>query len=138
MEKSKGTNRPRVSDDSTQHTVAPILSGSQSVAVLDACAPPSDFPFPLANVIVDADVLAQYVAAPTIVVAGNHQHVCARFLEVGECGENAEARPRNYRAPFKPKLEEITVDYERRRTLSQLPQELDDVALDRWLCKAKV
>src|SRR4051794_29622632 len=97
VEKSEGTNRPGVPDDSPQHPVSPILSWTKAIAVLDACAPPSDRAFPHTDVILDAHVLTQNFAAPTVVIAGNHQHIRSRFLEFGECSEHTEARAWNDR-----------------------------------------
>ena len=102
-------DRPSISQHSAKHSIATIFARSQSIAVLDARLPSRNRALPRPDVIIDADILSQYVAAPAIVVPGDHEHGGARIMQIGQRGEHAKARARNHRAPLEPELEEVAV-----------------------------
>lgn len=106
--------------------------------MLDARAPAREDPFPDTGVIIDSNIVAQNIATPAVVIAGDHQYFRPRFLKLSEFRENAKARSRNDRPPFEPELKEIAIDHERASAVSQLAEEFQDVTFDRWLGEAEV
>src|SRR5687768_18565725 len=57
-----------------QPAILPVLDLAQAVAVLDTRPPSGEVSCPLADLVVDADVPAQHLAAPTVVITRNPQH----------------------------------------------------------------
>ena len=138
MQPAKGAYRPRCAQHPTQYAVAAIFTRPQAVSVLDARLPSRNRTLPRPDVIVDADVASQHVAAPTIVIAGDHENVGPGFAKLGERRQDAEARSRDHRAPFEPELEQIAIDDERARVPLQTTEEPSHVTLDGSIRKAEM
>src|SRR5688572_22593909 len=100
-------------DQRTQPAILPVLDIAEAIAVLDACSPPAELSCPFANVVIDADILAQYVAAPAVVVARNPQDRRSNIDEISERAKHPKRCARNDRPPLEPELEEIAVDHQR-------------------------
>ncbi len=106
--------------------------------MLDMGVPPGDVLDHGTEPVVDAHILAEDVASPTVVVAGNHQHLYAGVDHVAECGHGPKRASRNDRAPLEPELEEIAVHDERTGVLGDVAQKGDDGALDVGAGEAQV
>src|SRR5207244_3361277 len=100
----------RAAQNGPDRAIAPILERAQAIAVLDPGIPSSDRPLPPVEPVVDADIFRQNVATPAIVIAGDHDHRNPGLAQIGEGGENAEARSRNDGLPLEPEFEQIAVD----------------------------
>ena len=77
---------------------------------------PASLSDPRTDVIVHADVVAEHVTTPAVVIARHPQYRDAGVHEIRERGEDSKRRPRDDGAPLEPELEEIAVDDERART----------------------
>ena len=124
--------------DWTNHSVTAILAVAQPIAVLDPHSPAGNRSFPRADDIADADVFAQHVAAPAVVVPGDPKDIHARIFEIGECRERAEAAARNHGLPLEPEVEEIAIDDQRPRLSSQSAQKRHERSLDLGAGDAKM
>ena len=129
MEPAKERYREAAAQHRPNEAIPAIFSRAQAVAVLDSGPPSRERAFPRTDAIINADVVAQHVATPAIVIARDHHDRGARLVQIGECGKNAEARAWNDGAPLEPELEEVAVDHERRCATLQLPQKRKCVAL---------
>jgi acyl-CoA thioester hydrolase len=138
MQPTKRANCERVSEQPTQHAIAFVFSRAESVAMLDARMPPGDVAEPRAKPVVDADVFAQHLATPTVMVAGDHHHGHAGVGDVRERGDRSKAAPGNDRAPLEPELEQIPVDDERSGMRRHMTKKRDDGTLDFVSREAKV
>lgn len=56
MDPAKSFDRPPISENPPEHSIAPILARPQSVAMFDARAPSREWALPSANVVLDTDV----------------------------------------------------------------------------------
>ena len=101
-------------------------------------APSGERSFPRAYVVVDADVLAQHLAAPAVVVARDPQHLDAAVAQIRERGDGAKATPRDHRPPLEPEVEQVAVDDERRRAAGERAQKAQARALDLGRRRAEV
>ncbi len=90
--------------------------------MLDVRAPAGDVLDERTEPVVDAHVLAEHVAPPTVMVAGDHQDLYARVDHVAERGHGPKRAARNDRAPLEPELEEIAVHDERTGVLGDVAQ----------------
>ena len=113
-----------------QPAVLSIFDLTQPVAVLDPRLPAGDIAEPGPDVIVDADVAAQHLAAPTIVVAGDPEHWDSRFDQISKRREHAKRRARDDEAPLEPELEQIAVDDDRSRSLLNMAKKGEQPSLD--------
>jgi len=104
-------------------SVLSILDLAQPVAVLDDGFPARERSDPRPNVIVNADVVAEHVATPAVMVARYPEDWDVGLHEVGERGENSERRSRDDGSPLEPELEQVAVDDERPRAAAQMAQE---------------
>ena len=77
-----------------------------------ARVPAAECALPRTDMIVDADVRSQHLAAPAVMVAGDPEDWDAAFAEIGQSGEYAVAGPRDDGAPLEPEVEEVAVDHE--------------------------
>ena len=109
MQPPESFDCPSISQYAAEHSIAAILAPPQSIAMLDACVPSGNGAFPWADVVVDADILSQYIAAPAVVVAGEHEHGGPGVVQIRKRREHAEARARNHRAPLEPELKKVAV-----------------------------
>jgi len=130
MQPTKRPNRQGISQETPHETIAFVFSGSKSVSVLDVCAPRADRVAPRTEHIVDSDVATKHIAAPAVVVAGDHHDLHARIHDIGEGGKRSESSARNDGAPLEPELEQIAVDHERAAMCRDVSQERDDRAFD--------
>src|SRR6185295_19104794 len=89
-----------------------------------------DLTVPRPKLIVDADVAAQHVTAPTVVIARDHHDLHTGVDDVGKGGEGSESAARNDRTPFEPELEQVSVDDERAAVRCDVSQERDNCSLD--------
>ena len=69
MDSSKCADCQSIPHNRTNHSVAAVFLVAQSVAVLDFRSPSAELAGPRADVIFDADVVAENVPAPAIVIA---------------------------------------------------------------------
>ena len=83
MDHAECFDRKWMPHDWANHSVPPILSLTQAVAVLDADFPSSNGAFLGTNDIVDADILAQNLTAPAVMIAGHPEDVDAPISELG-------------------------------------------------------
>ena len=117
-------------EHASKHAVSLVFARTQAVAMLDARVPSSDLAKPWAESVVDADVFAQHVAAPAIVIAGDHHHRDTRIGNVGERRNGPKPSARNHRAPLEPELEQIAVDHQRAGMRGRMTKKRDDRTLD--------
>lgn len=129
MDPPEGSDRCGIPQDAAKHPVAAILSRAKAITMLDPGVPTRDRAFPRANVVIDADIIAKYLAAPTVVIPGDHQYRRTRFPKLRERRENAEAPSRNDGSPLEPELEQISIHDEGTRTPMQMSQELQQLPL---------
>src|SRR5439155_24907684 len=94
MEHPKSLDRNRISHHRADEPVPPVFAVAESVAVLDSRFPSGDVTGPFADLIIRPDVLAENLASPTIVVAGDPEDGKSRIAQLGERGEGAKAPPR--------------------------------------------
>jgi acyl-CoA thioester hydrolase len=126
----KRTNGQAVSKDVTNRAVFAILQRPQPIAMLEMHAPAGDVVDQRTELVVDADVFAQNVTTPAVVVAGDHSNRHAGVDDVGQRGQCAKAATRDDRAPLEPELEEIAVDHQRTRSLGDVTKKRDDGPFD--------
>src|SRR4051812_16172882 len=105
MQPAKGANRERVPQDDAERAISPIPRGAQSVAVLDVRLPAGDVGHPRTELVVDADIVAEHVATPTVMIAGDHRNGNTCIDDVREGRNGAKPLPRNHRLPLEPELE---------------------------------
>jgi len=103
--------------------VLPILDSAKPVAVFDDGLPTREPAGPRADVIVHADVAAEHIATPAIMVARHPEDGDVGLHEIRERGEDSKRRPRDDGSPLEPELEEVAVDHERARSAAQMAQE---------------
>ena len=130
MQPPERSDRQRIPEQASNEAISLVFIGAQSVPVFDVHAPRADLIAPRAEPIVDADVAAEHVAAPTVVVAGDHDDLHAGVDDVGKGGERSKSAARNDCTPFEPELEQITIDDERSAMRRDVSQERDDRSLD--------
>jgi len=130
MDRSKCSDCQSIPHNRTNHSVAAVFFVAQAVAVLDFRSPSAELAGPRADVIFDADVVAQNVTAPAIVIARYPEDLESVVVQLGERRESAEACARNYGFPLEPEIEEITVDYQRAGSSAQIMQKANKAALD--------
>src|SRR6476620_3823587 len=123
QEMAEGPDRCGMADHRAKATILSILDLSQSVTVVDGGLPTREPAGPRADVIVHADVAAEHVTSPAVMVARHPEDGNAGLHEVRERGEDAKRRPRDHGSPLDPELEEVAVDHERPRAAAQMPQE---------------
>ena len=97
--------------------------------MLDERVPSTRDAAPGPDVIVQTQVLAEHLAAPTVVIAGDPQHRNARLADAGELAEHPHAGARHGVPPLEPEVEQVPVDHERLRVPRQGPQEREQVTL---------
>ena len=71
MQQAHRFHRSGMPEDDLQAPVPSVLDRPQSIAMLDARAPAGDFPRPLADEVLDAGILADDLASPAVMVAGD-------------------------------------------------------------------
>ncbi len=79
--------------------------------------------------VLDADLAAQDVATPAIVISRDHDDANARLAQVGQRGKNPKCGPRDHMLPFEPEVEQIAVDHQRASTTPQGTKEIENVPL---------
>jgi acyl-CoA thioester hydrolase len=129
VQPAKGADGESVAQHAPQHAVTLVFDWSKSVAVLDMRAPSGGAIDDRTESVVDPDVVAQHLATPAVMVAGDHRYGNARVDDVGERRERAEAPTRDHRSPLEPELEQITVDDERSAARRDMPEERHDASL---------
>ena len=129
MQPSKRSNRQPIAQQTAEHSIALVFAGPQPIAMFDAHAPTGDVADPRPKTIVDAGVVAQDLAAPAIVIAGDHQHGHAGVVQIRERGQRTKALSRDHRTPLEPELEQISIHDEGTRTPMQMSQELQQLPL---------
>lgn len=127
---TKGFDREGIPQQVADRAVSFVFDRSKPVAVLDVRTPRSYLVSPWSEDVVDAHILAEHVAAPTIVVSGDHQDRHACIDDVGKRGERAKTSSRNHRFPFEPKLEKVAVDDERFSLAGHMAKKGNDRLLD--------
>jgi acyl-CoA thioester hydrolase len=130
MQPAKHANCQRMSQHPTQHAIAFVLSRAQPVAMLDARMPSRNVAEPRAKPVVDADVFAQHLATPAVMVAGNHHHRHTSVGDVRKRGDRSKTATGNDRAPLEPELEQIPVDDEGTGMRRHMAKKRDHGALD--------
>jgi hypothetical protein len=135
---TKGLDRQWIAQDAAQHPITSILSRAQSIAVLDSRTPSSNGAFPPANMVLDTNIFSQHLAAPTIMIPGNHQDRDIGLPQISERGQDPKARSGNHRFPLEPKLEKVSVNDQGAGATLQLAEKVQDLMLDLRLRKAQV
>jgi acyl-CoA thioester hydrolase len=130
MEPAKCAYRERVPQHLAQHAIPFVFARSETVAVLDARVPPGNVAEPRAKSVIDADVIAEDLTAPTIMIPGDHHDRDPGVGDVRQGGNGAEAATGNNRAPLEPELEQVAVDYERSRVRRHMAKKRDYGTLD--------
>ena len=102
-----------VPEDTAQPTISDILQRPKSIAVLQQRAPRANLVPPGIERIGRTCLKCQSVAAPTIVIAPNPEHLDVVILEVGNRGHHAKTRARDDVLPRKPEIKEVAHDDER-------------------------
>src|SRR6185503_17900978 len=138
VQPAKGANRESVPEHVLDGAVAAILARAQTVAVLEARSPASQFALPWPEPVVDARVALEHVAAPAVVVAGDHQDRDAIVREIRERPEHAKAAARYDGLPLEPELEQVAVDHDGARAPAQRLQKSAQRALDLGRCIAEM
>lgn len=138
MQPAEGANRQPVTQHVAQRAIASVLAWPKPVPVLNPRPPACDFSDPRTERVVDSHVMAKDVAAPTVVISGDHSHRDASLDDIGERSEGAKPAAGNDSAPLKPELEQVAVDDERSGVPGDVPEESYDVVLDIVVRKAEV
>ena len=102
-----------VPEDAAQPTISDILHRPKSVAMLQQRAPRADTVAPRIERIRGACFKCEGVAAPTIVIAPNPEHLDVVIPKVGNRGHHAKTRTRDNVLPRKPEIKEVAHDDER-------------------------
>jgi acyl-CoA thioester hydrolase len=106
--------------------------------MFDARRPTADRPLPSIEPIVDADVVPQYIAAPAVVISGDHHHRNSRISQVRQRRKHPKAGSRNHGLPLEPEFEEIAIDDHRPGRVPEIAEKAEDVGSDRWRREAKM
>lgn len=130
MQPAKRPNGKPVPKHVSNRAILAILEGSQAIAVFEMHTPSGDVIGQRTELVIDAHVLAQNVAAPTVVVAGDHLHGDAGVDDIGKRSQRAKPTTRDDRTPFEPELEQIAIDHERSSSLGDVTKKRDDRPLD--------
>src|SRR5438874_13473607 len=123
MKHSESLDRNRIPHHRFNEPIPSVFPFAQSVAVLDSRSPSGDVAGPLSDLIIRADVFAENLAAPAVVIAGDPEDGKPRIVKLRERGKGAKASPRNHCFPFEPEVEQVAVDDERRSASLEAPQE---------------
>ena len=138
MNPTEGCDRHTMPENTAKCSIPTVLARPKAVAVLDAGLPPGERAFPRADVVVDSDIISQHGTAPTVVIAGDHQNRCSRFVQLSEGSEHAKARTWNDCPPLEPELEEVSINDERRGAPLEMLQESQQIAFDHWIGKSEM
>src|SRR6266550_3224406 len=130
MERAKCADCQSIPHNRTDNSVTAIFFVAQPVAVLDFRSPSAELTRPRPDMIFDADVVAQNVTAPAIMIARDPEDLQSLVVQLRKRGERAEACAWNYGFPLEPEIEEITVDHQRSCSSAQIMQEANKPALD--------
>src|SRR5687768_53046 len=104
MQPPESADRRRVTQHTPPSAVAPVFDLAQPVAMLDVRAPSGERTGPRAEAILDADLAPEYLAAPAVVIPGDHHDSNAGFAQVGQCCEDAKRAARNHVPPLEPEV----------------------------------
>jgi hypothetical protein len=115
QEMAKGPDGCGMANHSAKAAILSIFDFTQPVPVFDHGLPTGELSSPRADVIVDADVTAEHVTAPTVVIARDPQDGDAGVHEIRDRREDSKRWSRDDRTPLEPELEEVAVDDERPR-----------------------
>src|SRR5919109_598413 len=113
VQPSKRPHRERMPQYATERPILSIFAIAKAVAMVDARLPPCDRASPWTELIPDADLARQELAAPAIVIPRDHERVEPGIARIGERGKRSEVLPWNYRPPLEPEIEQVAVDDER-------------------------
>ena len=80
---AKCPDRERIPHHRPDHPIAAILFVAQPVTMLDTSAPPGELTGPRTDVIFDADVVAENVPAPAVVIARYPKNLEAAVAQLG-------------------------------------------------------
>jgi hypothetical protein len=81
-------------------------------------------------VIAHTDLARKEVAAPTVVIAADHEDVDAGIANVGEGGERAKVLAGDDRSPLEPEIEQVAVDDQRPGGPGNVPEKVHQPALE--------
>jgi len=130
VQPAKRTNGHPVAQHASQRSIATVFHRAQSVAVLDVRMPTADVIDQRTEQVVDADVFAQDIPAPAVVVSRDQPDGNAGIDHVCERSQRAKSAAGNHRVPLEPKLEQIAVDHERCRAGRHVTKKRHDRPLD--------
>ena len=106
--------------------------------MLHTCTPTPKGARPRADVIRDADVAREHVAAPAVVVARHHHHGEPGIAKVHQRSQHTHGAARYHGAPLEPELEEIAVDHQGGGVPGKVAHERDERSLHRFRCMAEM
>src|SRR5438105_1932961 len=138
MQPAKGGYRETIPHDRPDHSITAVFAVAQAVTVLDARAPARDVAGPMSDLIVRADVFAQNVAAPTVVIARDPEDRHSGIVQLRKGRESPKTPARDYRLPFEPEVEEISVDHERRGAPLEAAEKSHEPPLGLHRCDAQM
>jgi len=130
MKPTERANRHGISQNMTNETVAFVFARSEPIAMLDVRAPSVDLVSPGPKQIVHADVPAKNIAAPAVMIAGDHDHGHSGIDDVGERRKCTKTAARDNRAPLEPEFEQVAIDDERFGIRGDVSQKRDHRAFD--------
>src|SRR5262245_11156236 len=92
---AEGPDRCGVAQNGAKATVLSIFDLTKPIAVLDDGLPTRELSDPWADVIIHADVAAENVTAPAVMVASHPKDRNVRVHEIRERGEDSKRRSRD-------------------------------------------
>jgi len=105
----EGADRRSVAQHTSKHPIAAILLLAEAVAMFNVRAPSTNDAVQGPEAEVNSGV-AQHVAAPAVVIPGEHRHGKSGIAQVHQRGEHPHSAARHDRLPLEPELEQVAVD----------------------------
>src|SRR5439155_8513494 len=130
MEHAERFDRETIAHDRPNHSIASILPLAQTIAVLDSDMPFGNRALPRTDDVADPHVVAEYLAAPAVVVACDPEDLNAYIAELRERRESPKTAAWNHCLPLEPEIKEIAVDDQRSRVSRQSAQKRHERSLD--------
>ena len=138
MQRSESLDRETVPHYGPNHSISAIFFLSQPIAMVNPRIPSGDVAAPRTDVIFDADVLAENLIAPAVMVAGNEEDWQSCIAQIRKRCKSTKAVSGYHRFPFEPEVEQISVDHQRTRVSCKSSQECNELSLDVERGDAKV
>ncbi len=130
MEHAERFDRETIAHDGPNHSIASILPLAQTIAVLDSDLPFGNRAFPRTDDVADPHVVAQYLAAPAVMVACDPKNLNSDIAELRKGCQSSKAAAWNHCLPLEPEIKEIAIDDQRCRLSRQSAQKRHERSLD--------